>query len=583
MYEAFCKVNPLCISPVTRGKGYLIWVTVLWLSCVFPSPAQFDDEVIDSALINPVPLPPFFMTSSDRFNPLTVRVGLLEGYDKVTFQMHGDYRIETLSGDPIREAKPSALRWRARIERSTPAQFLFSVLVSSYQSNEEALRSAEEFEARSIPATVRQIGGPIEIDGRVIGDNTLYRVQAGNYKTEAETQELMESLEDEYAPRVVRETLRRGHGTIEFFDADLVESFYAEDGFRLVPESPGAKLTIFGVFTVTGFKYEKTENRDFAGAVELYIDEKGQLAALNEIPIDVYLRGVVPAEMPAGFPPEALKAQAILSRSVVMGQKSIKHLNDPFELCAHVHCQVYSGLTHEDERTSSAVDATKGMVLMKAGTLVDAHYSAVCGGHTEDAGSAWMTPMMHPTVGVPCTCGTELDIPDLSTEAGVRKWIQSQPDVCCNLAGYNLPVSSDYGRKHFRWEVSYSRHELEKIIKEKTGENIGTLYDIIPIRRGHSGRLTEIEVLGSRKNLRLKRELKIRRALSHSALESSCFLVDVVHDSSGVPQEVVFTGAGWGHGVGLCQCGAARKAAEGATATQIFEHYFPGMEVEKLY
>ncbi len=523
------------------------------------------------------------MTLTARSNPLTVRVGLLEGYDKITFQMHGDYRIETLAGEPIREAKPSAVRWRARIEKSNPAQFLYNVIVCTYRSYNDAMRCAEDFEAKGTPAVVRQIGGPVEIDGRVLGDNTLYRVQLGNFKTEEETSDLVDSLEDDFAPRVVRETLRRGHGTIEFFDADLIESFYAEDGFRLVPESPGAWLTVNGVFTVTGFKYEKTESRDYAGALEIYVDETGQLAALNEIPTDVYLRGVVPAEMPAGFPPEALKAQAILSRSVVMAQKSIKHLNDPFELCAHVHCQVYSGLTHEDERTSAAVDATKGMVLMMDGTLVDAHYSAVCGGHTEDANNAWMTPSMHPTVGVVCSCGDSIDLPDLTTEAGARKWILSQPDVCCNLSGYNLPVSNDYGRKHFRWELSYSRHELEKIIKEKTGQNIGTLYDIVPIKRGVSGRLIEVEILGSRKNVRIKRELKIRRALSHTALESSCFLVDVVHDGSGVPQEVVFTGAGWGHGVGLCQCGAARKAAQGATSTQIFEHYFPGMDVEKLY
>ena len=523
------------------------------------------------------------MAPTSRSNPLTVRVGLLEGYEKVTFQMHGAYRVETLAGQTIREANTSALRWRVRIEQASKAQYLYSVLVASFRRQNEALTLAEDFEGRGVPAVVRQIGGPIEVNGRVLGDNTLYRVQVGNYKVEEEAAEFVDSLEDEFAPRVVRETLRRGHGSIEFFDADLDESFNAVDGFRLVPDTDDARLTIFGVLTITGFRYEKTENRDYAGAIEIYIDERGLLAALNEIPIDVYLRGVVPAEMPAGFPPEALKAQAVVSRSVVMAEKSVKHLNDPYELCAHVHCQVYSGLTHEDERTSTAVDATAGMIVMQDSSLVDAHYSAVCGGHTENADIAWLTPMMHPSVGVPCTCGTVVDIPDLTTESGVRKWIQSTPDVCCNLSGYNLPVSSDYGRKHFRWEVSYTRHELEKIIKEKLGENIGTLYDIIPIKRGSSGRLVEIEVLGSRKNIRVKRELKIRRALSNSALESSCFIVDVVHDSSGVPMEIVLTGAGWGHGVGLCQCGAARQAAQGATQKQIFEHYFPGMNVEKVY
>jgi peptidoglycan hydrolase-like amidase len=287
--------------------------------------------------------------------------------------------------------------------------------------------------------------------------------------------------------------------------------------------------------------------------------------------------------MPATFPREALKAQAILARSVVMAQKSIKHLNDPFELCAHVHCQVYSGVTHEDPRANDVVDQTRGMILTHNGVLVDAHYSAVCGGHTEDVVATWMTPPMYASMGLPCTSDGNVEDIDLTTEAGARKWIRSHPNVGCNLAGYNLPVSSDYGRKHFRWEVSYSRAELEDIILEKTGEDIGTLYDILPIRRGSSGRLMEIEILGSRKNLRLKRELKIRRALSRTSLESSCFLVDVVHDSAGNPMEVIFTGAGWGHGVGMCQCGAARMAAEGMTAEQIIEHYYPGCKIEKKY
>ena len=523
------------------------------------------------------------MASTSRSNPLTVRVGLLEGYEKVTFQMHGAYCMETLAGQPLRVAKSSSLRWRARIENSLKAQFLYSVLVTSFRQREEAMTLAEEFERGGSPAVVRQMGGPIDVNNRVLGDNTVYRVQAGNFKSEEEAAHLADSLEDEFAPRVVRETLRRGHGNIELFDSDLNESFSAADGFRIIPDSPDARLTIYGVFTVTGFRYEKTENRDYAGIVEIYVDESGQLAALNEIPIDVYLRGVVPAEMPAGFPPEALKAQAILSRSVVMAEKSVKHLNDPFELCANVHCQVYSGLTHEDERTNAAVDATTGIILMQDGSLVDAHYSAVCGGHTEDADLTWRTPIMHPSKGVPCTCGDSVDMPDLTTETGARKWIQSMPDVCCNLSGLNLPVSSDYGQKHFRWEVSYTRHELEKIIKEKTGESIGTLYDIIPLKRGVSGRLVEVEVLGSRKNIVIRRELNIRRALSSTQLESSCFIVDVVHDSSGMPMEIVLTGAGWGHGVGLCQCGAARQAAQGATEEQIFEHYFPGMKVEKVY
>ncbi len=524
-----------------------------------------------------------FMSSTVRSDSLTVRVGLLEDYDKLTFQMHGSYSVETLQGERVREARVSTVKWRARVDEAVPAQFLFSVLVGSFPHRDDAHVLAESFEAAETPAVVRQIGGPIEAGQRVIGNNTLYRVQLGSFRAEADAQPLIDSLEDDYAPRIVREVIREAHGTVELFDADLVETYSLRDGFRLIPAAEDAYVTIFGVRTGSGFRYEKTENRNYGGVFEAYLDHDGQLAVINEIPIDVYLHGVVPAEMPAGFPHEALKAQAILARSVVLSEKATKHLNDPFELCGHVHCQVYSGLSKEDPRTTAAVDETKGRVLVNDRELVEPHYSAVCGGHTEDAGATWMTPSMHPSEGRLCAINERVTAPDLTTEAGVRKWISASPDVCCNLTGLNLPVNSDYARRHFRWEISYARPELESIIREKTGTDVGTLYDILPVRRGRSGRLLEIEILGSRRNLRVKRELKIRRSLSETALESSCFIVDVVHDSSGVPKEFIFSGAGWGHGVGLCQCGAARQAAEGKTMEDILKFYFPGTNVEKVY
>ncbi|RPH92730.1 SpoIID/LytB domain-containing protein [candidate division KSB1 bacterium] len=523
------------------------------------------------------------MTTTARSNARTVRVGLLEDYEKLTFQLHGKYCVEKMNGELVREVGPSAVKWRARVEEAAQARFLFSVLVGAFKSNDEAMKLAESFESRNLPAAVRQVGGPIEVDNRIVGDNTLYRVQVGNFKDEASAQPLIDSLEEDFAPRIVREVLKDTRGTVELFDADLVETFTLRDGFRLVPVTPEAYLTIYGIRTGSGFKYEKTENREYAGTLEVYLDHHGRLAAINEITIDTYLRGVVPSEMPAGFPAEALKAQAILARSVVLAEKSTKHLNDPFELCAHVHCQVYSGVTQEDARTSAAVEATRGMVLVNDDVLVEPHYSAVCGGHTEDASATWMMPTGHPEHGRPCSCSPNPDMPDLTTEAGVRKWILSSPDVCCNLSGLNLPISIDYSRKHFRWEVAVSRQDLEKIIREKTGTDVGTLYDILPIKRGRSGRLMEVEILGSRRNLRIQRELRIRRALSHSALESSCFIVDVVNDEEGMPKEFVFSGAGWGHGVGLCQCGAARQAAEGKTAEEILQFYFPGTSVEKIY
>ncbi|MBU1920600.1 SPOR domain-containing protein, partial [bacterium] len=283
------------------------------------------------------------MSYSAPLSPLNVRVGLLENYDRLTFMMHGRYRIETVNGDELRPSGASHLRWRTLIESSTPAQILYSVLVASYQKQSEAMELAEKFEQDGHPAVVRQIGGPIEIDSRIVGDNTLYRVQVGNFQKEEDARALLATLDMDYAPRLVREVIRNSKGKIEIFDADLIETFECENAFRLIPEDKDSKITLFGVRVNSGFHYEKTEDREYSGMIEIYIDHEGKLAAFTEIPIDVYLYGVVPAEMPATFPEEALRAQAIMARSVVMAQKSIKHLNDPYELCAHVHCQVYSG------------------------------------------------------------------------------------------------------------------------------------------------------------------------------------------------------------------------------------------------
>lgn len=514
---------------------------------------------------------------------LTIRVGLLEGYDRVDFRMHGRYRMESLAGTPIRDAVSSDLKWRAKIEEAESGQFLYTVLVSVLKWHEGAIALAESFEKQGQIAVVRQIGGPIDINGRVVGDNTMYRVQVGNYRSEEEASAHLDGFPDDYSPRVVREVLKKQRGKIELFDAQIDETYSVNDGVRLIPADDDAHVTICRVRKGSGFDYEDDEDRDYSGVIEIYIDHTGNLAALTKIPIDVYLKGTVPAEMPASFPPEALKAQTILARSYVLSRRGIEHLNDPYDVCAHVHCQVYSGITHEDERTNAAVEETRGQLLMANGGLVDARYSAVCGGHTEDAKVTWMTPPMHPTNGVLCSCDGKLEIPDLATESGVAKWIRSFPDVCCNLIGRDVPAAADYSQRYFRWEISVPRSELEEIIREKTGEDIGTLYDILPLRRGRSGRLQEIEILGSRKNLRIKRERRIRRALSHTALQSSCFMVDIVQDSSGMPYEIVFTGAGYGHGVGMCQWGAASAAYLGWPHEQILSHYFPGTTIEKLY
>jgi SpoIID/LytB domain protein len=319
--------------------------------------------------------------------------------------------------------------------------------------------------------------------------------------------------------------------------------------------------------------------------VEIRLGNDARLCAVSEIPLDQYLRGVVPAEMPAGYPLEALMAQAVAARSAVLAKLGTKHLNDPYDFCANVHCQVYSGIVSEAENTNLAVAMTGGEVIYYNDNICDAVYSAVCGGHTEHKRNVWNPPDEAYLQGIYDAIPADSShfTLDLTKEKDVRAWIDERPDVYCSLNRENLPTLLAYSKKYFRWEVSYSRKELEDIIKKRTDEDIGILYDIIPLTRGVSGRLMEIEVLGSRKNIRIKKELNIRRALSPTYLRSACFVIDIEMGEMGTPLAFHFRGAGWGHGVGMCQIGAAVMALDNFDYRRILGHYYKDIEVKSVY
>jgi stage II sporulation protein D len=559
-------------------------LVIVWaLMASLPSVEQEKEGEIPATFILPMEKKPQSdmpaESESARDTRPIIRVGLLEGYERISFQVNGPFAIEDLKGKTLRPMRSSELKWRASVEQATVSQFLYSVLVRSFPEKAQAIALAESLETKGLHAYVRPLGEPVEIGEDILCDTTRYRVQVGNFMTMEEAEKLLPVFADESAPRIVRELMQRAAGRIEIFDANLDESWTPNDGLRIIPQDLTVETKIFGVRVGTGFRWEKEEDRSYAGVVEIRLDHEGKLAAISEVPLDVYLRGVVPSEMPTGFPLEALKAQAVAARSEVLAKLHTQHLNDPFDVCATEHCQVYAGVTHEDPRADEAVIETSAEVLMRNGVLVDAVYSAVCGGHTEDASLVWDSPKETWPKGVWCCAPENAPKIDLTKEDAVREWIFSKPDVYCNVPASLLPVSPDYTRRHFRWEVTYNRQELEKTIARNTGQDIGTLYEILPVERGVSGRLIAIEILGSRQNLKIKKEINIRRALSSTMLESSCFVVDMEQDEQGLPAEITLTGAGWGHGAGMCQVGAAHLALEGKTYREILAHYYPGTTV----
>lgn len=515
-----------------------------------------------------------------------VRIGLMEEYDRIEFTVRGDYDIVGLGGQIIEKKSKGGQRWRVLPSKTVEARAIYSVLTTAFAGKDEADSLRKVLAQRNQPARVVEVGEQIMINGRLAADNIKYRVLVGRWPTPREASRHLDQFRDEFAPRVVRQIIDPARGVIELANLSQNRSMEVEVGFRMIPKQDSCLITLHDVREGTGFHWEREVDRNYPGIIEIRVDHRGLLMAVTELPLELYLKGVVPSEMPASYPMEALKSQAVAARSEALARIGMRHPNDPFDLCAHVHCQAYTGCTQHDNRASKAVEDTRGYVLIADSMVAEAVYSSCCGGHTEDKLNVWNPPDA-PHLHGHWDAAPDAKIPgklDLTTEKGVAKWVDMSPPVWCNTEAFpKLPEVLKKAAASFRWEVTYSRRELEDIIRRKTGEDVGTLINIVPLQRGVSGRLMELEIQGTHKNLRIQRELNIRNALSPQYLRSACFVVTYEAGEDGMPINFHIRGAGWGHGVGMCQVGAGTMAASGKSFKAILNHYYPGTRVEKIY
>ena len=376
----------------------------------------------------------------------------------------------------------------------------------------------------------------------------------------------------------------------------------------LCSPSPGSDFLLHEVVIGLQFHWERKEDQRFEGALHLVRRPDGTLTVINRVPLEQYLKSVISSEMSATSPLELLKAHAIASRSWLVAmlerQQGARRAETPsespdeitrwytredhdiYDVCADDHCQRYQGITKIiTPGAGAAVDATRGTFLVHREEICDARYYKACGGLTEEYQTAWeevAIPYLRSVSDGPC------EFPPVTTEEEALHWIASSPDAYCNTQDPNLlrqilPSFDQETVDFFRWEVSYERKELEEILRERSGIDFGTLLRIVPLQRGPSGRIRRLRIEGSRRTVVVGKELEIRRWLSRSHLYSSAFIVLLEGEGEGGPARIRLHGAGWGHGVGLCQIGAAVMATRGHTAEQILMHYFPGSRVEKLY
>lgn len=354
-----------------------------------------------------------------------------------------------------------------------------------------------------------------------------------------------------------------------------------------------------------GFHWERAETQRFTGDVE-FVVEDGLLRLINRVNIEEYLKSVISSEMNAKASPALLKAHAVISRSWVLAQLQPRNRiaqstvsNSPdeiirwydrdnhalFDVCADDHCQRYQGITRRTTGTvDSAVEATRGEVLTSDGDLCDARFSKCCGGAMELFSSCWDDRDYNYLQAIPDRPGSAF--PDLRDHHNAHDWITSRPEAFCNTSDPDIlsQVLNNYDREtsdFYRWKVNYDGAVLGELIKKKSGIDMGIITALIPLQRGPSGRIIKLHIEGTRRTVTVGKELEIRRWLSPTHLYSSAFVVDT--DNSVYPARFTLRGAGWGHGVGLCQIGAAVMGAKGYSYRQILNHYYPGAVITKIY
>ncbi|MBP5508302.1 MAG: DUF4922 domain-containing protein [Prevotella sp.] len=403
-----------------------------------------------------------------------------------------------------------------------------------------------------------------------------------------------------------------GEQLVEFCEGGILWRGHQYRELSFSPKSADASFSLHEVTIGVNFHWERKETQTFLGSLRLVV-EADKICAINFLPVEDYLTSVISSEMKATASLELLKAHAVISRSWLLAQierrKQISQTGDSFfsftkkddemirwydredhtifDVCADDHCQRYQGITKaSDPKVAKAIAATRGQVLSSDSEICDARFSKCCGGVTEEFQYCWENvakPYLRAVGDNPSG-----QLPDLRVEQNARRWILADEEAYCNTRDKKVlaQVLNDFDTEtadFYRWRVEYTQERLARLISEKLKTDFGGIKALTPVERGRSGRISRLRIEGTLRTLVIGKELEIRRALSESHLLSSAFIVDTEGEADGLPAKFILRGAGWGHGVGLCQIGAAVMGEQGKTYDEILLHYYRGAEITKLY
>ena len=424
-------------------------------------------------------------------------------------------------------------------------------------------------------------------------------------------------------PYLAKGEMVTGEQEVAFSEGGILWNGNQYSSLTFHPQSADASFSLSDVTIGVNFHWERKETQTFLGTLH-FVVESDKICAINELPVERYLESVISSEMSATSSLELLKAHAVISRSWLLAQmKKRREVAESgnnffsfvkkddrlirwydredhtiFDVCADDHCQRYQGITKETSpHVAEAIRQTKGQILMDGDDICDARFSKCCGGVTEEFQYCWedtpknyLSSVRDIIQGVK-SAGTAAPapLPSLQDEAAADAWIRSNPPAFCNTTDKKIlsQVLNDYDQEtadFYRWKVTLTQEKLKQLLDEKLKMKFGDILDLQAEERGKSGRISKLRIVGTEKTFVIGKELEIRRALSDTHLYSSAFVVDRCDiDEKGVPQRFDIIGAGWGHGVGLCQIGAAVMGEEGFDYDAILLHYYQGAEIKKVY
>jgi len=452
----------------------------------------------------------------------------------------------------------------------------------------------------------------------ILAASTIEFILKGDFLFNGET-----VLQDTYTATIKNNIIHCANNGRDV-ECNLPNAHNVSSQIELIPQHPSSTFILKNVTIGIGFHWEQQEEQEFEGGLTLQLEE-GKIRAVNTVPLESYLRSVISSEMSAMNDMNLLNAHAIVSRSWLLAQIQNKKTNqktdntpptasvisnadgadeivkwydredhDTFDVCADDHCQRYQGITKVISlNAQKAIEATRGQVLMYNNEVCDARFSKCCGGISEDFANVWQ-PVKVPFL---------VAVRDINNNSSTNfskvlnfgkgrindDYFTTSPDSFCNTANPEIlsQVLIDFDRtttNFYRWTVDYSREELSSLIFRKSGIDFGDIIDMQPLERGNSGRIIRLKITGTKRTLIVGKELEIRKWLSESHLYSSAFVVRKEFEGeSHLPSRFILQGAGWGHGVGMCQIGAAVMSQKGFTPVEILEHYFKGASITKIY